>query len=164
MSLVMAVMLDARQARSGFATWPSLVTSYSKGGTGFGSKCASNSGWGVPGSKLGLGPTPAFTATAIIFPSPPTKNRSLPSPRQPALHGGYFLRRQYDQFLGRHDGGAASQLIEKALAQGGSFAGEVGQPVGRCSWSGGSGGASRAALCQGDVDRDAFEGFGHEPS
>jgi hypothetical protein len=35
-----------------------------------------------------------------------------------ALHGGYFLRRQYNRFLGRRDGGAASQLIEKALAQG----------------------------------------------
>jgi hypothetical protein len=35
-----------------------------------------------------------------------------------ALHGGCFLRRQYDTFLGRADGGAAAQLIERALAQG----------------------------------------------
>src|SRR5258707_11863470 len=35
-----------------------------------------------------------------------------------ALHGGYFLRRQYDGFLGRPDGGNATQLVEKALAKG----------------------------------------------
>jgi hypothetical protein len=35
-----------------------------------------------------------------------------------ALHGGYFLRRQYDQFLGQSDGGSATQLIEKTLAKG----------------------------------------------
>jgi|SRR5579872_73552 len=35
-----------------------------------------------------------------------------------ALHGGYFLRRQYDHFLGQPDGGTAGQLIEKALAKG----------------------------------------------
>jgi hypothetical protein len=32
-----------------------------------------------------------------------------------ALHGGYFLRRQYAHFLDREDGGTVSQLIEKAL-------------------------------------------------
>jgi hypothetical protein len=32
-----------------------------------------------------------------------------------ALHGGYFLRRQYATFLGREDGGCVAQLIEKAL-------------------------------------------------
>jgi len=35
---------------------------------------------------------------------------------QAALHGGYFLRRQYSQFLSRQDGGSVAQLIEKALA------------------------------------------------
>jgi hypothetical protein len=35
-----------------------------------------------------------------------------------ALHGGYFLRRQYEAFLGHGRGGAASQLIEKTLAAG----------------------------------------------
>jgi hypothetical protein len=35
-----------------------------------------------------------------------------------ALQGGYFLRRHYDQFLGRPDGGTATQLIERALANG----------------------------------------------
>src|SRR5262245_16778944 len=35
-----------------------------------------------------------------------------------ALHGGYFLRRQYAQFLRRHDGGTVTQLIEKTLALG----------------------------------------------
>jgi hypothetical protein len=33
-----------------------------------------------------------------------------------ALHGGYFLRRHYGQFLCRQDGGTVGQLIEKALA------------------------------------------------
>ena len=33
-----------------------------------------------------------------------------------ALHGGYFLRRHYSQFLARQDGGTVAQLIEKALA------------------------------------------------
>src|ERR1700730_9956359 len=32
-----------------------------------------------------------------------------------ALHGGYFLRRQYAQFLGCQDGGTVTQLIEKIL-------------------------------------------------
>jgi hypothetical protein len=32
-----------------------------------------------------------------------------------ALHGGYFLRRQYGTFLGREDGGCVAQLIEKTL-------------------------------------------------
>ena len=34
-----------------------------------------------------------------------------------ALHGGYFLRRQYGQFLGRPVGGTAADLIEKMLAK-----------------------------------------------
>jgi hypothetical protein len=33
------------------------------------------------------------------------------------LHGGYFLRRQYTQFLGCKDGGTVSQLLQKALAK-----------------------------------------------
>lgn len=33
-----------------------------------------------------------------------------------ALHGGYFLRRHYSQFLSLQDGGTVAQLIEKALA------------------------------------------------
>lgn len=33
-----------------------------------------------------------------------------------ALHGGYFLRRQYDRFLQQKDGGTTAQMIEKALA------------------------------------------------
>src|SRR5258708_1877002 len=32
-----------------------------------------------------------------------------------ALHGGYFLRRQYAEFLRQQDGGTVTQLIEKAL-------------------------------------------------
>ena len=35
-----------------------------------------------------------------------------------ALHGGYFLRRQYAQFLGCRDGGAVTQLIQAALRRG----------------------------------------------
>src|ERR1700682_2336048 len=35
-----------------------------------------------------------------------------------ALHGGYFLKRQYDQFVGRPDADTATQLIEKTLAKG----------------------------------------------
>src|SRR5665213_2660936 len=35
-----------------------------------------------------------------------------------ALHGGYFLRRQYIQFLGREDGGTVSQLVQKAIDKG----------------------------------------------
>ncbi|MGI9072758.1 MAG: hypothetical protein ACR2JB_15935 [Bryobacteraceae bacterium] len=35
-----------------------------------------------------------------------------------ALHGGYFLRRQYGQCIGRQDGGSANQLVEKTLALG----------------------------------------------
>ena len=35
-----------------------------------------------------------------------------------ALHGGYFLRRQYAQFLGRRDGGTVTQLIQAALSRG----------------------------------------------
>src|SRR5438094_1490496 len=71
--------------------FPSVVTSYSNTASftaslGAWAKCVSNSGCGVPGSKAGLvnGPegTPALTATAIILPSAPTKNSSLPSPRQ----------------------------------------------------------------------------------
>ena len=34
-----------------------------------------------------------------------------------ALHGGYFLRRQYARFLGVQDGGNVTQLIEKVLNQ-----------------------------------------------
>ncbi len=34
-----------------------------------------------------------------------------------ALHGGYFLRRQYDHFVGRQDGGSTAQLIERVLAK-----------------------------------------------
>src|SRR5215469_1014949 len=63
--------------------FPSAVTSYSNSGlrearTNFTSKSTS----GTPGSKEGLGPAVAFTATAIIFPSASTKNSSFPSPRQ----------------------------------------------------------------------------------
>lgn len=35
-----------------------------------------------------------------------------------ALHGGYFLRRQFAQFLGCRDGGALTQLVQKVLALG----------------------------------------------
>ena len=35
-----------------------------------------------------------------------------------ALHGGYFLRRQYDTFLKRESGGIAERLIEKAVRKG----------------------------------------------
>jgi hypothetical protein len=35
-----------------------------------------------------------------------------------ALHGGYFLRRQYAQFLGGQPGGSAAGLIEKVLDNG----------------------------------------------
>ena len=35
-----------------------------------------------------------------------------------ALHGGYFLRRQYARFLGKAVGGTAATLIEKILANG----------------------------------------------
>lgn len=35
-----------------------------------------------------------------------------------ALHGGYFLRRQYADFLGKSVGGTAAVLIEKVLAKG----------------------------------------------
>ena len=33
-----------------------------------------------------------------------------------ALNGGYFLRRHYNQFLSRQDGGSVAQLIEKTVA------------------------------------------------
>jgi hypothetical protein len=35
-----------------------------------------------------------------------------------ALHGGYFVRRQYALFLGGNDGGNVTQLTQKALANG----------------------------------------------
>lgn len=35
-----------------------------------------------------------------------------------ALHGGYFLRRQYALFLGGKDGGNVTQLVQKGLANG----------------------------------------------
>ena len=35
-----------------------------------------------------------------------------------ALHGGYFLRRQYNAFLGYQPGGSAEHLIEKAIRKG----------------------------------------------
>src|ERR1700722_5402169 len=35
-----------------------------------------------------------------------------------ALHGGYFLRRQYALFIGGKDGGNVTQLAQKALANG----------------------------------------------
>jgi hypothetical protein len=35
-----------------------------------------------------------------------------------ALHGGYFVRRQYGEFLEREDGGTITQLVEKALSKG----------------------------------------------
>jgi len=35
-----------------------------------------------------------------------------------ALHGGYFLRRQYALFIGGKDGGTVTQLVQKALANG----------------------------------------------
>src|SRR5215813_2044747 len=34
-----------------------------------------------------------------------------------ALHGGYFMRRQYGDFAGKEAGGIATSLIEKALAK-----------------------------------------------
>src|SRR5437870_12325224 len=34
-----------------------------------------------------------------------------------ALHGGYFLRRQYCDFIGKQIGGTAAALVEKLLAQ-----------------------------------------------
>src|SRR5712691_8419806 len=34
-----------------------------------------------------------------------------------ALHGGYFLRRQYCAFIGKEIGGTAAALVEKLLAQ-----------------------------------------------
>src|SRR5262249_45334720 len=63
--------------------FPSLVTSYSNTILLTDSnKWASNNGWGVPASKEGFVPAISFTVTAIIFLSAPTKNSSLPSPRQ----------------------------------------------------------------------------------
>lgn len=38
--------------------------------------------------------------------------------RQVALHGGYFLRRQYCQFLNKRVGGTAAALIEKIIDRG----------------------------------------------
>lgn len=35
-----------------------------------------------------------------------------------ALHGGYFLRRQYAHFTGREDGGTVTDLMQKALDRG----------------------------------------------
>lgn len=35
-----------------------------------------------------------------------------------ALHGGYFLRRQYALFIDKKDGGNVTQLVQKALANG----------------------------------------------
>src|SRR4051812_33255271 len=35
-----------------------------------------------------------------------------------ALHGGFFLRRQYAQFIGRQVGGTVAELVRKALAHG----------------------------------------------
>src|SRR5438093_7087639 len=35
-----------------------------------------------------------------------------------ALHGGYFLRRQYCDFLGKENGGTAAALVQKTLARG----------------------------------------------
>src|SRR5690606_22987602 len=35
-----------------------------------------------------------------------------------AVHSGYFLRRQYSEFLGRKRGGTAAALIRKALQKG----------------------------------------------
>ena len=35
-----------------------------------------------------------------------------------ALHSGYFLRRQYNQFLGQKRGGTAAAMIKKLLAKG----------------------------------------------
>src|SRR3984893_17108143 len=34
-----------------------------------------------------------------------------------ALHGGYFLLRQYCQYLGKEIGGTAATLVQKALAK-----------------------------------------------
>jgi hypothetical protein len=34
-----------------------------------------------------------------------------------ALHGGYFLRRQFPEFIGKELGGTAAALIEKLLAR-----------------------------------------------
>src|SRR5688572_2454196 len=35
-----------------------------------------------------------------------------------ALHGGYFLRRQYCEFLGKEAGGTAASLVQKVVANG----------------------------------------------
>ena len=43
-----------------------------------GARCASNSGLGASGSKVGFDPIVAFTATTIIFPFAPRKNSSFP--------------------------------------------------------------------------------------
>src|ERR1700730_15708152 len=34
-----------------------------------------------------------------------------------ALHGGFFLRRQYCEFIGKEIGGTAAALVEKLIAQ-----------------------------------------------
>ena len=34
-----------------------------------------------------------------------------------ALHGGYFLRRQYTEFIGKETGGTAAALVERLLAK-----------------------------------------------
>src|SRR5262249_17408822 len=61
--------------------FPSALTSYSNWGVVVASMCASNSGSGAPARKESLGSVIALTATDINFPSAPTKNSSLPSPR-----------------------------------------------------------------------------------
>src|SRR5215469_9169503 len=64
---------------------PSAITSYPNAKKSGGwAACASNNGWGFEGSKEGLAPSTALTATAIIFPSGLMKNSSFPSP----LHRG----------------------------------------------------------------------------
>jgi hypothetical protein len=49
--------------------------------------------------------------------------------RLAALHGGYFLRRQAAEFLGRKDSGVTSQLIQRALDQGHATSSAYGQTL-----------------------------------
>src|SRR6202049_2880810 len=63
-------------------TRKSAVTSYWNGKKTPSAICVSNSGTGAPSRNEGLGSVTAFTSTAVIFPSAPAKNSSLPSPRQ----------------------------------------------------------------------------------
>ena len=46
-----------------------------------------------------------------------------------ALHGGYFLRRQYGEYLRQQDGGTVTQLIEKLLDQNHAHASTYGHKI-----------------------------------